>query len=148
MDSMDPRPEPDPATPATPPTAPDPGPYPASYSVPPEPLVPPPGPGFAAPMSYSPPPEAPTEWQRQTRGAPPARRGSSLGMVFLTAILAAVLASSGTYAAIRASGGLDRPAATVISSSSAGTNVTQPVTVDEQSATISAAAKVGPAVVR
>ncbi len=36
----------------------------------------------------------------------------------------------------------------MISSSSAGTNVTQPVTIDEQSATISAAAKVGPAVVR
>jgi S1-C subfamily serine protease len=119
-------------------------------------------------MSYSPPSEAPTEWQRQTWGAPPAttpetwfepvaapavpaaatRRGHSLGVVFLTAILAAVLASSGTYAAIRVSGGLDRPAATVISTSSAGTNVTQPVTIDEQSATISAAAKVGPAVVR
>ena len=163
MDSMDPRPEPGPATPATPPTAAD----PASYSVPPEPVVPPPGPGFAAPMSYSPPSEAPTEWQRQTWGAAPAatpetwfepaaapvapspaRRGSSLGVVFLTAILAAVLASSGTYAAIRASGGLERPAATVVSNQGAGTNVTQPVTVDEQSATISAAAKVGPAVVR
>ena len=69
-------------------------------------------------------------------------------MVFLTAVLAAVLASTGTYAAIRASGGLDRPAANVVSSSGSGTNVTQPVTVDEQSATISAAAKVGPAVVR
>ena len=49
--------------------------------------------------------------------APPAaRRRPSLGMVFLTAILAAVLASTGTYAAIRASGGLDRPAAAVVTS--------------------------------
>ena len=121
-------------------------------------------------MSYSPPPEAPTEWQRQTWGAPPpsdprdlvrargraapppppapAPRSRACAIVFLTAVLAAVLASTGTYAAIRASGGLDRPAADVVSGSGSGTNVTQPVTVDEQSATISAAAKVGPAVVR
>jgi S1-C subfamily serine protease len=141
---------------------------PAAYNVPAAPVVPSSGPGFAAPMTYSPPSDAPTEWQRQTWGAPPAttpetwfepapapaastppaRRGASIGTVFLAAVLAAVLASTGTYAAIRASGGLDRPAATVISTSSGGTNVTQPVTIDEQSATISAAAKVGPAVVR
>jgi S1-C subfamily serine protease len=164
MDPMDPPADASQASPAPTPPATEPTPYP----VPPTPAVPSAGPGFATPMSYSPPSEAPTEWQRQTWGAPPAttpetwfepapapvapaapaRRGYSLGVVFLTAILAAVLASSGTYAAIRASGGLDRPAATVISSSSAGTNVTQPVTIDEQSATISAAAKVGPAVVR
>jgi serine protease Do len=139
----------------------------AVYSLPPAPVVPSMGPGFAAPMSYSPPSEAPTEWQRQTWGAaapatpetwfepaaavapaPAPRRGVSLPMVFLTAVLAAVLASTGTYAALRASGGLDRPAANIVSSSGSGTNVTQPVTIDEQSATISAAAKVGPAVVR
>ncbi|HEY7937857.1 MAG TPA: trypsin-like peptidase domain-containing protein [Candidatus Limnocylindrales bacterium] len=140
----------------------------AVYSLPPAPVVPSAGPGFAAP-SYSPPSAAPTEWQRQTWGAappstpetwfeppapvapPPAsvpRRGVGLPMVFLTAVLAAVLASTGTYAAIRASGGLDRPAANIVSSPGSGTTVTQPVTVDEQSATISAAAKVGPAVVR
>jgi len=137
---------------------------PAAPAVPTSPAAP----EFAAPVSYSPPSDAPTEWQRQTWGAPelttpetwfepapvpiatvaPRRRGRSLGVVFLTAILAAVLASGGTYAAIRASGGLDRPPATVISSTNPGTNVTQPVTIDEQSATISAAAKVGPAVVR
>jgi S1-C subfamily serine protease len=122
----------------------------------------------AGPMSYSPPSEAPTEWQRQTWGAPaastpetwfepaqaplvatpPRQRRSGIGVVLLTAVLAAVLASGGTYAALRASGALDRPAATVISGTASGTNVTQPVTIDEQSATISAAAKVGPAVVR
>jgi S1-C subfamily serine protease len=164
MDPIDPQPDSTEATPAGQPSPAE----PATYSVPPAPVVPPPGPGFAAPMSYSPPSEAPTEWQRQTWGTPPvttpetwfepapaplaptppARRGPSLGVVFLTAILAAVLASTGTYAAIRASGGLDRPAATVVGSQASGTNVTQPVTVDEQSATISAAAKVGPAVVR
>jgi len=167
MDPMDPMDAPADASQASPAPTP-PATEPTPYAVPPAPAVPSAGPGFATPMSYSPPSEAPTEWQRQTWGAPPAttpetwfepapapvapaapaRRGYSLGVVFLTAILAAVLASSGTYAAIRASGGLDRPAATVISSSSAGTNVTQPVTIDEQSATISAAAKVGPAVVR
>ena len=163
MDPINPQPDAG-QQPAPPPAA---APEPPAYSVPPAPVVPSAGPGFAAPMSYSPPSEAPTEWQRQTWGAPPAstpetwfepapatvaapptaRRGPSLGIVFLTAVLAAVLASTGTYAAIRASGGLDRPAAAVVTSP-AGTNVTQPVTVDEQSATISAAAKVGPAVVR
>jgi S1-C subfamily serine protease len=175
--NVDPKPS-DPNTPSpNPPAAPQPAtPVAGSsqlgetavYSLPPAPVVPSAGPGFAAP-SYSPPSGAPTEWQRQTWGAappstpetwfeppaavvpPPAsapRRGVGLPMVFLTAVLAAVLASTGTYAAIRASGGLDRPAANVVSSSGSGTNVTQPVTVDEQSATISAAAKVGPAVVR
>jgi len=163
MDPINPQPDAG-QQPAPPPAA---APEPPAYSVPPAPVVPSAGPGFAAPMSYSPPSEAPTEWQRQTWGAPPAstpetwfepapapvaaraaaRRGPSLGIVFLTAVLASVLASTGTYAAIRASGGLDRPAAAVVTSP-AGTNVTQPVTVDEQSATISAAAKVGPAVVR
>jgi S1-C subfamily serine protease len=123
----------------------------------------------AAPVSYTPSPDAPTEWQRQTWGAPPAttpeawfeapvapvnpqpaarRRGAGIGAIIATAVLAAVLASGGTYAAIRASGALDRPAPAVNVGASTGTNVTQPVTVDEQSATISAAAKVGPAVVR
>ena len=79
---------------------------------------------------------------------PVRRQRSGLGAIFLTAILAAVLASGGTYAALRASGALDRPATTVISPTGTGSNVGQPVTIDEQSATISAAAKVGPAVVR
>jgi S1-C subfamily serine protease len=163
MDPINPQPGAD-QPPAPPPAV---QPEPPAYTVPPTPVVPSVGPGFASPMTYSPPSEAPTEWQRQTWGAPPAstpetwfepapapvatppaaRRGPSLGVVFLTAVLAAVLASTGTYAAIRASGGLDRPAAAVVNNP-AGTNVTQPVTVDEQSATISAAAKVGPAVVR
>jgi S1-C subfamily serine protease len=132
---------------------------PPTTPVPPEPVD---------PMTYSPPPAAPTEWQRQTWGEPPLttpetwfepapvpvtpiasrRRGRGLGVVFLTALLAAVLASGGTYAAIRASGALDRPPAAVINSTNTGTTVTQPVTIDEQSATISAAAKVGPAVVQ
>jgi len=123
----------------------------------------------AAPVSYSPAPEAPSEWQRQTWGAPPAstpeawfevpvapvtppppprRRGSGVGVIIATAVLAAVLASGGTYVAIRASGALDRPAAAISVGTTTGTNVTQPITIDEQSATISAAAKVGPAVVR
>ena len=120
------------------------------------------------PITYSPPSEAPTEWQRQTWGAPPettpetwfepavapvvpvpaARPRTSLGAIFMTAVLAAVLASGGTYAALRASGALDRQTTAVISPAGTGTNVNQPVTIDEQSATISAAAKVGPAVVR
>ncbi len=45
---------------------------------------------------------------RRGRGARrPSAAGPAAGIVFLTAVLAAVLASAGTYAAISASGGLD-----------------------------------------
>ncbi len=174
MDPLDPRTDPGHDAGAPPPapvepSAVDPGAAEAApASIPPAPVVPPAQPGFAAPMTYTPPSGAPTEWQRQTWGTPPpttpeawfepappapvaaapARRGTGVGLIFLTAVLAAVLASTGTYAAIRASGGLDRPPAAAVSTTAPGTNVTQPVTIDEQSATINAAAKVGPAVVR
>ncbi len=157
MNPMDPQP--DLSTGAAPPPLVPADPYGPAAPIPAQPV---------GPVSYSPPPEAPTEWQRQTWGAPPLptpetwfepapapvapvaqrRRGGGLGLVFLTAVFAALLASGGTYAAIRASGALDRAPAALISSPTSGTNVTQPVTIDEQSATISAAAKVGPAVVR
>ena len=157
MNPMDPQPDTSPGA-APPPVA------PADPNGPGAPIAPAP----FGPVSYSPPPETPTEWQRQTWSTPPLttpetwfepvpapvapvarrRRGGGLGLVFITAVLAALLASGGTYAAIRASGALDRAPAAVIANTTSGTNVTQPVTIDEQSATISAAAKFGPAVVR
>jgi 2-alkenal reductase len=71
------------------------------------------------------------------------------GGIFLAALLSALLASGGTVVALGAAGALDRPAAPAPTSPQA-TNVgsTQPVTIDESSATIAVAAKVSPAVVR
>ncbi len=65
-------------------------------------------------------------------------------------MLSAVLAAGGTVLALGAAGALDRPGAPAPASSQAATNTgaTQPVTIDESSATIAVAAKVSPAVVR
>jgi 2-alkenal reductase len=127
---------------------------------------------------YSPPPEPRTDWSRHD-GEPDAaptperwyepavvapaatapvasdssapRRTSrgGLGTILGVALLSAVLASGGTVLALRATGGLDRPA--VVQTGPTGTTVganNQPVTVDESSATIDVAAAVSPAVVR
>src|SRR6185436_9378470 len=80
---------------------------------------------------------------------PPRKRtgGSSL---LAAALLSAVLASGGTVLALSAAGALDRPAAPTSAAVAQGTNVgaLQPVSIDEQSATIAVASKVSPAVVR
>ncbi|HUP55755.1 MAG TPA: hypothetical protein VM408_09635, partial [Methylomirabilota bacterium] len=125
---------------------------------------------------YSPPPEPRNDWTRHdgepeaaptperwyepavpavvtapvtSDGGPRPARRSSATTVLAAAILSAVLASGGTVLALRATGGLDRPAVT--QTGPTGTTVgatTQPVTVDENSATIDVAAAVSPAVVR
>ena len=124
---------------------------------------------------YSPPPEPRPDWSRHDGDPAPvstperwyepaapavvtapvtesgARRSSrgGLGTVLAAAILSAVLASGGTVLALRATGGLDRTVLT--QGGPTGTTVganNQPVTVDENSATIDVAAAVSPAVVR
>jgi S1-C subfamily serine protease len=124
---------------------------------------------------YSPPPEPRPEWSRHADAAATApatperwyepaapsgpvatttvqpakpRRGGA-GSVITAALLSAVLASGGTVLALNATGVLDRPA--TIPTRPTGTTVganNQPVTIDEQSATIDVAAAVSPAVVR
>jgi len=71
------------------------------------------------------------------------------GSVVAAAVLSAILASAGTVLALGATGALDRPSPTSLSVPQ-GTNVgsTQPVAIDESSATIAVAAKVSPAVVK
>jgi len=83
--------------------------------------------------------------QPATTGAP---RSRATGTVIAAAALSAILASGGTVFALGAAGALT-PAAPV-PTSAVGTNVSssQPVTIDESSATIAVAAKVNPAVVR
>lgn len=78
--------------------------------------------------------------------APQARR-IGIGTVLAASLLSAVLASGGTFAALSASGALDRPAPT------GGANadpaiVRQPVTIEESSAIVDVASRASPAVVR
>ena len=92
---------------------------------------------------------APTPVPASAVPVPPRKRtgGSSL---LAAALLSAVLASGGTVLALSAAGALDRPAAPTSAAVAQGTNVgaLQPVSIDEQSATIAVASKVSPAVVR
>ncbi|MCU0478038.1 MAG: trypsin-like peptidase domain-containing protein [Chloroflexi bacterium] len=76
------------------------------------------------------------------------RRGGSIGVVVVASFAAAVIGSLGTFAALSASGALDREVATAAPVGQ-GEQVTQPVpvTIDESSAITRAAAKVSPAIV-
>ena len=74
---------------------------------------------------------------------------SGTGSIVLAAALSAVLASGGTVLALSAAGALDQPTPSPAAANGATVGATgQPVTIDEQSATIDVAAKVSPAVVR
>jgi S1-C subfamily serine protease len=77
-----------------------------------------------------------------------ARRGIGVGSILVTALLSATLASGGTVLVLMRSGALDQPpvGSDVTPAVTAGARV--PVTIDESSAIIDAAAKAGPAVVR
>jgi S1-C subfamily serine protease len=120
--------------------------------------------------SFSPPPEprsdwAATPWTAQAhRPATPEHwyesaprpqvqpviaqtRSTGAGTVMAVALLSAVLASGGTFAALTASGALDRPAPAATANANPAT-VKQPITIDESSAIVEVAAKAGPAVVR
>jgi S1-C subfamily serine protease len=155
-----------PATPAIPPTPATPGSPAIGDAVSP------------AVERYSPPSEARNDWSRREGEAAPAptperwyepaaaasvptipvRPASSdagrsgragIGTLLAAALLSAVLASSGTVLALRATGALDRAAA--VPTSPIGTTVgasNQPGTGGDNSATIDVAAAVSPAVVR
>jgi S1-C subfamily serine protease len=79
-----------------------------------------------------------------------AGRRSGVGAMLAVALLSAVLASGGTYLGLSGAGLLNRGSGTVTpgSNNGNGNGNNQPVTIDESSAVIDAAAKVGPAVVR
>ena len=127
---------------------------------------------------YSPPSEPRNEWSRHEGEAAPAttperwyepaalatsvpttpvrpassgsgRSGRGVGTLLAASLLSAVLASSGTILALRATGVLDRP--TLVPAGPTGTTVgasNQPRPDNENSATIDVAAAVSPAVVR
>jgi serine protease Do len=76
------------------------------------------------------------------------RTSGVLGPVLAAAVIAAILASGGTYFTLRASGALDQAGGTATVPSGQTTSVAQPVKIDESSAIIDVAARVSPAVVR
>ncbi|MGZ6339935.1 MAG: S1C family serine protease [Candidatus Limnocylindrales bacterium] len=146
----------------------------APSAIPAEPAPPSPeGPDGSAPTQrYAPVPETRPEWHRTAWQADepatpetwfePAhvgpvepvasrsggRTGGILGALLAVSLIAAVLASGGTYLALRASGSLDRPTAPAATSAPLDTTgARQPLTVDESSAIITVAQKVSPAVV-
>jgi S1-C subfamily serine protease len=76
------------------------------------------------------------------------RGGGVVGPVLAASLISAVLASGGTFLTLSASGALDRPAATSTAPTGNAASTTQPVTIDESSAVIDVASRVGPAVVK
>jgi S1-C subfamily serine protease len=97
------------------------------------------------PSSHAAPTAAPAgQVQRQGGGG---RSGAGVGTIVAASLLAAVLASGGTFAALTATGALDRPTSTTPSNAS-NTSIKQPVTIDENSAIVDVAKNAGPAVVR
>ena len=90
---------------------------------------------------------AATTVARQAPSDPPRARGL-LGPILAAAVIAAVLASGGTYLTLRASGALDQPTAATTVPAGQNTSAPQQVRIDESSAIIDVAAKVSPAVVR
>jgi S1-C subfamily serine protease len=142
----------------------------------PEPLAPASGTGDVTPeweetRVYSPALEPRRDWSQSSAwqasggespswGQPAARpdrvsvaarggRPSPLGEVILASVIAAVVASGGTFLALDASGALDhRSTNTATTPAGATTTARQNVTLDESSAIIDVAAKAGPAVVR
>jgi S1-C subfamily serine protease len=144
------------AGPAAPTTPPGSAPW---WSPPPEPPRQPQATGWqSASPTYSPAPEPrpdrPFTWDRRPAEVPVGAavaepRRSGIGTILGAAMLAAIFASGGTYLALRASGALDQSAAgTELASEAGGDRSLQPITIDESSAVIQAAADVSPAVVR
>ncbi|MGZ8528430.1 MAG: S1C family serine protease [Candidatus Limnocylindrales bacterium] len=76
------------------------------------------------------------------------RTSGVLGPVLAASVIAATLASGGTYLTLRASGALDQVAGTATVPSGQTASAPQPVKIDESSAIIDVAARVSPAVVK
>ena len=129
------------------------------HPIDPEAPAPPDSPAFTPPEETRPrwadppaDPATPPRWlepdplTRPAADAPNGLRGGILGPLFAVALIAAVMASSGTYLVLDASGALDRatPAAGGTIAQPAGTTT---IRIDEDSAITRAAAIVSPAVV-
>ena len=82
------------------------------------------------------------------RAASKRRTGAGVGTVVTASLLSAVLAAGGTAVVLDRTGALDRGVTQSPTGSTQQTGAQQPVTIDESSAVIDAAAKAGPAVVK
>ena len=76
------------------------------------------------------------------------RGGAGVGTVVAASLLSAILASGGTVVVLERTGAFDRTVATTTTGNGQSTGVTTPVTINESSAVIDAAAKVSPSVVK
>jgi serine protease Do len=120
-------------------------------------------------VAYSPPPEPHPDWMRAgwldpaahaeatpeaapTEPVTPAPtvakpgRPDGIGRIFAAAALSAVLASGGTVVVLEGTGALNRPAGAASSGQPGQTS--HPITIDDSSAVVAAAANVSPAVVQ
>jgi serine protease Do len=94
----------------------------------------PPAPGYTAPLAAPQPVKA--------------KRGAGVGTVVAASLLSAVLASGGTVVVLNQAGAFDQPAPASSTGNATPTMGQQPVTINENSAVIATAEKVGPAVVK
>ena len=107
-------------------------------------------PAWGAPMETTP-PVAPPPAYSATGAVEPARRrrgGPGIGSVVAASLLSAVLAAGGTVAVLEQTGALDRTVVMPPTGAGSQTGSQVPVTINESSAVIDAAAKAGPAVVK
>ena len=101
----------------------------------------------------APDPTTPERWFESAPRQPVAtvterrRASTGPGTVLGVALLSAVLASGGTFAALTASGALDRTTPPPAANADTAT-VRQPISIEESSAVVDVAAKAGPAVVK
>ncbi|HEY3335766.1 MAG TPA: trypsin-like peptidase domain-containing protein [Candidatus Limnocylindrales bacterium] len=91
----------------------------------------------------------PPAYNAPVQPATPKRRGGAgVGTVVTASLLSAVLAAGGTVVVLDRTGALDRTVVTTQTGATQQTGTQVPVTIDESSAVIDAAAKAGPAVVK
>ena len=106
------------------------------------------GPRPAWGSGTTPPPAYSAPVQPATSGTSRRRTGAGVGTVVTASLLSAILAAGGTAVVLDRSGALDRSVTQSPTGSTQQTGAQQPVTIDESSAVIDAAAKAGPAVVK
>jgi len=109
-------------------------------------------PGYTTPAWGQPAPGAtappPTYGVAPAPVKPTRRGGAGVGTVVAAALLSAVLASGGTVLVLDRTGAFDQPVPTSGTGQGQVVAGTQPVTINESSAVIDAAGRVGPAVVK
>jgi 2-alkenal reductase len=105
-------------------------------------------PGWGAPATGPAAPPATGYTQPPIASGGRRQGGAGVGTVLVASVLSAVLASGSTVLVLERTGAFDRPAPTSTTGTAQPVAGQQPVTIDESSAVIDAAERVGPAVVK